>query len=86
MVPDADLSETITVPLHTRTSIPTRQFIAAYDRADESIRFRGIEIAADRADCVAAISRVDGLDRTPLLINTTLGAGWRQEPLYQRLR
>jgi hypothetical protein len=84
--PDADLSETVIVPVSQDAARPTMKFIAAYDRGDESIRFRGLETPADRASCVAAVFRVDGLERTPLLLNTTLDANWREEPLHQRLR
>jgi len=84
--PDADLTETINVPLHPAEAEPTVAFLAVFDRADESVRFRGIETAADRADCVGAVSRVDGLGRTPLLLNTVLSAGWRTLALYQRLQ
>ena len=61
-------------------------FIAAYDRADESIRFRGIEVASDRAQCVGDLSLVEDLDVTPLLLTTRLGANWRDQPLFQRFR
>ena len=83
---DADLSEPITVRLRPRGSAPTTLFVVAYDWADDYIRFRGIELAADQGHCVGELSRVEGLDRTPLLLTTTLGAGWREERLYQRLR
>jgi hypothetical protein len=35
---------------------------------------------------VTGLSRVEGLERSPLLLTTTLSAGWREERLYQRLR
>lgn len=84
--PDADLSETMTVPMRDEAAAPTRVFIAAYDRGDESIRFRGFEVGADRLSCIAAVFSVAGLDRAPILLNTTLAGGWRQERLYQRVR
>ena len=65
---------------------PTTVFFAAYDRADGSSRFRGIELPADQSRCVAGLFRVDQLGRTPLLLTTTLDADWRQEVLYQRFR
>jgi len=83
---DADLSEPITVRLHPRGSAPTTLYVVAYDWADDYIRFQGIEVAADRLHCVGDLSRVDGVERTPLLLTTTLGAEWRQERLYQRLQ
>jgi hypothetical protein len=83
---DADLSETITARLRPIASVPTTVFVVAYDWADDYIRFRGIEVAADQAHCVTGLSRVEGLERSPLLLTTTLGAGWREERLYQRLR
>jgi hypothetical protein len=82
---DADLSESITVRLRAGAPRPTTLFVAAYDWADEYIRFRGIEVADDRSACVGGLSRVDGLEPTPLLLTTTLGADWRAERLYQRL-
>ena len=83
---DADLSEPITVRLHPTAAIPTTVFVVAYDWADDYIRFRGIEVAAGQAPCVTGLSYVEGLERSPLLLTTTLGAGWREERLYQRLR
>jgi len=82
---DADLSESITVRLRPRGSAPTTLFVVAYDWADDSIRFRGIEVAAGQVHCVGELSRVEGVERTPLLLTTTLGADWREERLYQRL-
>ncbi len=82
---DADLSEPITVRLRSGASAPTTLFVVAYDWADDYIRFRGIEVAADQVHCVGELSRVEGLERTPLLLTTTLGADWREERLYQRL-
>ena len=83
---DADLSETITARLRPTASVPTTVFVVTHDWADDYIRFRGIEVAADQAHCVTGLSRVEGLERSPLLLTTTLGAGWREERLYQRLR
>ena len=83
---DADISETIIVRLRPGALVPTTLFVAAYDWADDYIRFRGIEVAGDRGHCVADLSRVDGVEQTPLLLTTVLGAGWREERLYQRLR
>jgi hypothetical protein len=83
---DADLSEAINVRLRSSAVPSTTLFFVAYDWADDYIRFRGIEVAADRAPCVAELSRVEGLEGTPLLLTTVLSAGWREERLYQRLR
>jgi hypothetical protein len=83
---DADLSEPITVRLRPRGSAPTTLFVVAYDWTDDYIRFQGIEVAADQVHCVDELSRVDGVERTPLLLTTTLGADWRKERLYKRLR
>jgi hypothetical protein len=83
---DADLSEPITVRLRAGASAPTTLFVVTYDGADDYIRFRGIEVAADQVHCVGGLSRVEGVERTPLLLTTTLGAGWREGRLYQRLR
>lgn len=83
---DADLTDTRRIPLVAMATSQTTAFVVAYDRADESIRFRGVEVPSDRADCVAGIFRVDGLDAEPLLLNTTLAAGWRDARLYQRLQ
>ena len=82
--PDVDLSEQVAVHLRQSPQRPTTLFIAAVDRADESIRFRGIEVDSDRAQCVGDLSRVEGLDATPLLLTTRLGANWRNESLFQR--
>src|SRR5262249_38920901 len=82
---DSDLSEVVRVHLPSGTS-PTTLIVVAYDWANDFIRFRGIEVPADRAGCIARIARVDGLDREPSLLTTTLPADWRQERLYQRLQ
>jgi hypothetical protein len=86
VVPDADLSYGKTVRLRHVPAAPTTLFVAAYDRADESVRFRGIEVAADQVRCVGGLSQVEGIDQEPLLLTTTLAADWRHERLYQRLR
>jgi len=83
---DADLSEPFDARLRSNGSPPTTVFVVAHDWANDYIRFRGIEVAADRARCVGEVARVEGLERTPLLLTTTLGADWRGEHLYQRLR
>ena len=82
--PDVDLSEQVAVHLRRSPQRPTTLFIAAVDRADESIRFRGIEVASERAQCVGDLSRVEDLEATPLLLTTRLGANWRDESLFQR--
>ena len=84
-VPDADLSRTWHLAADTPSTAPT-MFVIAYDRADESIRFRGIEIPSDRTACIARVSRVDDLGAEPLLLHAFLVPGWREEPLYQRLQ
>jgi hypothetical protein len=83
---DADLSQQIDVPVRPHAGRPTELFVPVYDRADESIRFRGVEVPSDRAGCFDAVDRVDGLEHAPLLLTTILAADWRQERLYQRLR
>ena len=85
-LPELDFSEPLTVQLRGQPAAPTVVFLAAYDRPDDSSRFRGIEVPAEQSRCVAGLSRVDRLDRTPLLLTTMLAADWRQEPLHQRLR
>jgi hypothetical protein len=85
-LPELDFSESVGVTLYKNPPTRTMLFLAAYDRPDGSSRFRGVEVAADRVRCVGRISRVEGLDRTPLLLTTTLTADLRREPLYQRLR
>jgi hypothetical protein len=82
--PDADLSQTWMVPPGGANA--STMFVVVYDRADESIRFEGIEVPTQRAGCVAAISRVNGLDTEPLLLHAMLSDGWRDWPLHQRLQ
>jgi hypothetical protein len=82
---DVDLSEALAVTLRP-PGMSTMLFIPAYDRADESIRFRGIEAATDDARCIGAVFHLEGLNRTPLLLTTVLAANWRDGALYQRLR
>jgi hypothetical protein len=83
-LPELDFSETIDVDV--APSAPPTLFIVAFDRPDETSRFRGIEVDRAAASCVAGVSEVRGLERTPLLLNTTLAANWRDRPLHQRLR
>jgi len=91
---DLDFSEPITIPLGLEPTTPTTFFIptydrllmAAHDRGNESVRFRGVEVVADRVRCVGRLWRVEGLDATPLLLTTMLVPDWRDQPLYQRLR
>jgi hypothetical protein len=84
-VADADLSEDLVVPLRPHAASPTRLYITAFDRADESIRFRGVEVAREQARCITRVSRVDGLDRTPLLLTARLSEGWHNQRLAERL-
>jgi hypothetical protein len=82
---DVDLSQTLAVPLHPHGAAATMVFTPAYDRADESVRFRGVEVPTDRTRCVGGLFLVEGLDRTPLLLTTVLASNWRDEALHQRL-
>jgi hypothetical protein len=84
--PDVDLSESITIRLGAAAPAPTTLYVAAFDRADESIRFRGVEVTAERSRCVGGLSIVEGLDTAPLLLTTQLGPAWRDERLHERLR
>ena len=83
---DADLSEQVTAKLRPGSTTPTMLFVAAYDWADDYVRFRGFEVRDSDAGCVGGVFNVHGLEREPLLLTTTLRAGWRGEPLYQRFR
>src|SRR5262249_41939329 len=47
-VADADLSQQIEVPVRPHMATLTELFVPVYDSADESIRFRGVEVASDR--------------------------------------
>ena len=82
---DVDLSQTLAVPLHPHGAAPTMVFTPSYDRADESVRLRGVEVPADRVRCVGGLFLVEGLDRTPLLLTTVLATNWRDKALHQRL-
>jgi hypothetical protein len=83
---DANLSEDLLVALPQNVAGPTTLYLAVYDRADESIRFRGIEVAASDRPCLTRIARVQGIESTPLLLTTRLGADWRGSSLAQHLR
>lgn len=85
-VADADLSEDMVIPLRSGAAMPTRVFIPTFDRADETIRFRGLEIADDRARCITNVAAVRGLEQTPLLLTARLGEGWRGENLFERFK
>jgi hypothetical protein len=85
-LPELDFSEPMTVRLRPDLGSQTNLFFAAYDRPDESTRFRGIELASVHAMCVDSVVHVRGLETTPLLLTTILQADWRREALYQRLR
>jgi len=84
-LPELDFSEPVTVRLQRESASPTMFFFAAYDRPDETTRFRGIELASGFSDCIDGVFRVDGLERTALLLTTTLSADWRGAALYQQL-
>jgi hypothetical protein len=86
VLPELDFSEPTTVRMQRDGDSPTILFFAAYDRPDETTRFRGIELATEHSDCIDSIVRVDGLEREPLLLTTVLSANWRREALYQRLQ
>jgi hypothetical protein len=83
-LPELDFSETIDVDVSA--SVPPTLFVVTFDRPGDTSRFRGIEVDRAAAGCVAGVSDVQGLERTPLLLNTTLAADWRGRPLHQRLR
>jgi hypothetical protein len=83
--PDVDLSEPITVHVGAASG-STVLYAAVFDRADESIRFRGLELPSADVRCVGSVSTVEGLDTTPLLLTTQLAPGWRSQSLFERLR
>jgi hypothetical protein len=85
-LPELDFSETRTVPLRRDASAPTRYFFAAYDRPDDTSRFRGVAIAKAQSPCIAGIFDVGYFDDTPLLMTTVLAPDWRRQALYQRLQ
>jgi hypothetical protein len=85
-IPELDFSEPIVVQLHRESASPTMLFFAAFDRPDDTSRFRGIELAREHTSCLAGIFDVTGVKEEPLLLTTRLGADWRSGPLYQRLR
>jgi hypothetical protein len=85
-LPELDFSEPIVVQLHRESASPTTLFFAAFDRPDDTSRFRGIEVARQQSSCLAGIFDVTGIKEEPLLLTTRLGADWRSGPLYQRLR
>jgi hypothetical protein len=85
-IPELDFSEPIVVQLHRESASPTTLFFAAFDRPDDTSRFRGIEVAREQSSCLAGIFDVTGITAEPLLLTTRLGGDWRSGPLYQRLR
>ena len=85
VLPELDFSERLIVQVHPDAASPTRLYFATFDRPDDTTRFRGIELPANRLRCVDRIDQVNGLDQTPLLLTTVLQANWQNQPLYQRL-
>jgi hypothetical protein len=85
-LPELDFSETVDVASPAGGTPAPTLFFAAFDRPDDSSRFRGIEVDRARARCVSGVSEVSGLERTPLLLTSVLAADWRNHPVYQRLR
>ena len=83
---DADLSESIDVPLRSSALAATTLYAVTYDWRGDYIRFRGIEVDADRIQCLGDLSIVEGLEQTPLLLTSVLSTGWREGRLFQRLR
>lgn len=84
-LPELDFSETVTVPLDDKAA-PSTLFVPAFDRPDDSSRFRGFEVARAHAGCVDGVFDVHGLERAPVLLTTSLPPGWSSRPLYQRMR
>jgi hypothetical protein len=85
-LPELDFSEHRSVRLASDAPARSTLFFAAFDRPDDTSRFRGVELATGQSRCVSGIFRVDRLERTPLLLTTVLAPHWRNEALYQRLR
>jgi hypothetical protein len=83
---DADLSHAIDVDLASPAGADTLIVMPVYDRADESIRFRELELTPASADCVRAVERIDGLSHEPIAVDATLGPAWKSRTLYQRMR
>src|SRR5262249_57052545 len=83
---DLDFSEDLTTRLAGGGAARSILFLAVYERGNESVRFRGLETRSGDVRCIAAVSRVDGLEREPLLLTAMLVPGWRDRPLYQRFR
>ena len=52
---------------------------------DPHITFKGIEVAADQAACVATISHMTNPNKFSLLLDAILPPAWAQTALYQRL-
>ena len=86
VLPELDFSEPVTVPMPRNSAVPTTLFFAAFDRPDDTSRFRGVELSAEQSRCVEGVFRLDQIEGTALLLTTVLSGDWRREPLHQRFR
>ncbi len=77
-----DLSQRLYVPV-PQSDAPFRLFFAAYYAPGQ--HFAGVEVIDRDEGCIASFWRVARVDSTPILLNLTLPADWRQMTLYQTL-
>jgi hypothetical protein len=77
-----DLSQRIYVPV-PQNDAPFRLFFPAYYSAGQ--HFVGLEVTDRDEGCVAAVRRIERIDRTPILLNLLLPPDWREMKLYQTL-
>ena len=74
-----DFTHAVTIPRTAGSPGPTRVFLAVFEY------FKGVQIPASMAGCVAGAYRLSDPATFPLLVDATLPPGWEHLPLYQRL-
>jgi len=81
-----DFSHVVRVPATAGAPAPSVAYIPVYVFAQNPyIRFAGIEVPSEQRACISGVSRLEGTDRTGLLLETVVAERSKPVPLYQRL-
>lgn len=65
----------------------TAVFLPVYDSIDVvgRVTFVGLEVPEGQRHCIRSVARLSDAGQFPLLLTTVLPAGWRAQPLYERI-
>lgn len=85
----ADFSRPFAVHVPPAPAV-TRMWFGAYTLRDarpgRGYAFAGLEVTSASAACVAALVRVDDVNKFPLLVDASLEPGWESTPLFLKFR